>query len=116
MSHSDQRKETTMKTRKQEYIDRIRSNTAYSIYRTFVRILTLFGYVLAATIVVAGVVDYTTRGHLAVFLLGGKFLVGCIVVAAITVFFSRLWKEAAVIFADIADSITDANSRSLYEQ
>ncbi len=105
-----------MRTRKQEYIDRIRSNTAYPTYRAFVRILMMFGYVLAMSIVVAGVVDYTTRGYLSAFLLGGKFLIGSIIVGVITVFFSRLWKEAALILADIADSITDINSKSSYEQ
>ena len=49
--HFDQRKEADMETRKQQYIDQIRTNTAYPNYRRFVGIVSILGYVLVGMLV-----------------------------------------------------------------
>ncbi len=105
-----------MKINKQQYIDQIRSNTVYPTYRRFVEILTVVGYVLAGLftlITLLGSLEAFREGQ---YLEGFEFFVGALIGGVIIVFISRLWKEAALLLADIADSVTDANSRFSFGQ
>lgn len=105
-----------MKSSKQRYIDQIRTNTAYPTYRTFIGILTILGYVFAGLIVLAGLGVVVSPFGITYWAPSGGasyFVpVASVIVAAIIVFASRLWKEASLLLADIADSITDANSKT----
>ena len=105
-----------MKNDKQRYIDQIRINTAYPTFRRFAGILMIIGYVSAgvlALITLLGSIEaFSERQYRE----GFSFIVGAVIAAVIIVSASRLLKEAALIFADIADSITDANSKTSYGQ
>ena len=114
--HFDQGKEADMETRKQQYIDQTRTNTAYPNYRRFVGIVAILGYVLAGLLVLITLLASIEAFSVGQYREGFTFLIGSVIVAIIIVFVSRLLKEPALIFADIADSITDANSRMSYGQ
>ena len=105
-----------MKNGKQRYIEQIRTNTAYPTYRRFVGILTILGYVLAGLLVLIAFLGSVEGFSVGEYLDAIAVSVGSVVVAVIIVFLSRLLKEAALIFADIADSITDASSKISYGQ
>ena len=101
-----------METRKQQYIDQIRTNTAYPNYRRFVGIVAILGYVLAGLLVLITLLAFIEAISEGSYREGFTFFIGSIIVAIIIVFVSRLLKEAALIFSDIADSVTDANSKA----
>jgi len=105
-----------MKTNKQQYIDQVRSNTVYPTYRRFVGIIMILGYVLAGLLVLIALLALIEEIGVGQYRQGFAFFVGSVMAAVIIVFASRLLKEAALIFADIADSITDANSKASYRQ
>ena len=105
-----------MKNGKQRYIEQIRTNTVYPTYRRFVGILTILGYVLAGLLVLITLLASIEAFSVGQYREGFTFFVGSVIAAVIIIFASRLLKEAALIFADIADSITDANSKTSYGQ
>ena len=105
-----------MKNGKQRYIDQIRINTAYPTYRRFAGILMIIGYVLAGLLVLVALLGLFEDVSVGQYREGFTFFIGSVIAAVIIIFASRLLKEAALIFADIADSITDANSRMSYGQ
>src|SRR4030042_644888 len=95
-----------------EVIDQIRTNTAYPNYRRFVGIVAILGYVLAGLLVLITLLAFIEAVSVGEYREGFTFLVGSVIVAIIIVFVSRLLKEVALIFSDIADSITDVNSKT----
>ena len=105
-----------MEKGKRLYIDHIRINTAYPNYRRFVGIVAILGYVLAGLLVLIALLGLFEDVSVGRYREGFAFFVGSVMAAVIIVFASRLLKEAALIFADIADSITDANSKASYRQ
>ena len=114
--YSDQSKEADMETTKQQYIDQIRTNTAYPNYRRFVGIVAILGYVLAGLLVLITLLAFIEAVSVGEYREGFTFLVGSLIAAIIIIFMSRLLKEAALIFSDIADSITDTNSKTSFGQ
>ena len=114
--HFDQSKEADMETRKQQYIDQIRTNTAYPNYRRFVGIVAILGYVLAGLLVLITLLAFIEAVSVGEYREGFTFLVGSLIAAIIIISMSRLLKEAALIFSDIADSITDTNSKTSFGQ
>jgi chromate transport protein ChrA len=105
-----------MKNGKQRYIDQIRINTAYPNYRRFVGIVAILGYVLAGLLVLITLLAFIEAVSVGEYREGFTFLVGSVIAAIIIIFMSRLLKEAALIFSDIADSITDTNSKISFGQ
>ena len=100
-----------MNTQKQQYLNEIRSNTAYPIYRGIIGIIAILGYLLAVLngigALIAGIamMGDSFFGGVGI-IIGGALAAGLIFLGA------RFWKEAALILADIGDSITDTNSRN----
>ena len=105
-----------MEEGKRLYIDHIRINTSYPNYRRFVGIVTILGYVLAGLLVLIAFLSSIEDFSVGPYGEGPAFSVGCVIAAVIIVFASRLCKEVALVLADIADSITDANSKTSYGQ
>ena len=105
-----------MKNGKQRYIDQIRINTAYPTYRRFAGILMIIGYVLAGLLVLVALLGLFEDVSVGQYREGFTFFIGSVIAAVIIIFASRLLKEAALIFSDIADSITDASSKISYGQ
>ena len=95
---------------KQQYLESIRANSAYPVYRATINTVALLFYMIAAVCGLGALVgglgamtnSFTTG--LGVLVLGLTF-------AALYYFVGRLFKEAALILADIGDSTVEANSR-----
>ena len=93
-----------MPPHKNAYLTRIRNETAYPWLRTFVQFIYLFTMVLGVGLVLAGAVIGFYFGHAITGMLpvlGGLLLMALVVII----------KEASLMLADIADSITDLNCR-----
>lgn len=113
-----------MNRNKKQYVERIRSNTAYPTYRAIVRVIEILGYIgvaiaILGTLAAAFGTTYSSE------LTGGRqdstiptlvVLAGGGTGAILSFFMIRFLKEAAMMLADIADSLTEgvpaANSRS----
>jgi ATP/ADP translocase len=95
---------------KQQYLAAIRANSAYPVYRGVINIITLLSYLMAAVIALgaiigaAGAMSYSMTSGLGVLVTG-------VIFAALYFFLGRFFKEAALILADIGDSVVDANSQ-----
>lgn len=104
-----------MTSDKYQYLSRIRSNSNYPTYRNIIGLITFLGYLFSALngigALVAGVMRMGEH-----FLSGLVILVGGLIVSAFIFFGARFWKEAALILADIGDSVIDANSRQSAEK
>lgn len=99
-----------MTTSKQTYIQRIRSTSAYPTFRTFIGIIALLLYIFGLIAIIGGVLlglaamqSGDQSGIIAIFL--GP------IVGIIYIIIGKVLKEASLMLADIADSITDLNSR-----
>jgi hypothetical protein len=103
-----------MNTPKAQYIQRIRTQSTYPTFRTFVGVIALLFYIIGAICILGGIIGMFAGmsqqglgpGVIALFL---GILIGLIYIVI-----GKLIKEASLMLADIADSITDVNSR--YEQ
>lgn len=100
-----------MNATKQQYLGQVRSNTAYPTYRAIVEIITVLGYIQAGFYALVALIA-GLGGMRNSFLMGLGILVGGGLLAALTFFLAKFWKEASLILADMGDSITDMNSRS----
>jgi ABC-type Fe3+ transport system permease subunit len=98
---------------KQQYIRRIRAESAYPAFRSLIEVFVILifvaGGILIAVGLLAGFSMIVHEDEQGIFvILGGCFGgVICIIIG-------KVLKEAAFMLADVADSITDLNSR--YEQ
>jgi len=91
-----------MNERKQLYLNRIRSQSAYPLIRKVATFVALLFYSIAFLIVLVAVKVYSLYGLFA------------LPVALLFAIAGGLLKEVSIMVADIADSITDLNCR--YEQ
>lgn len=95
---------------KQKYIERIRAETTYPIFRRLVGVLATLINVLGILCLVLGPII----GIVSLFKDGAAGLViifGGIVYGLILILSGKLLKETSFMLADIADSITDLNCR-----
>jgi hypothetical protein len=99
-----------MNSPKQQYLRRIRSQSAYPTFRSLVRIIAVLFYILGALMVlgalVAGLAAMAREGFAGVLVLFGGIILGLVYIVI-----GRVTQEAAFMLADIADSMTDLNSR-----
>jgi len=94
-----------MNTQKDQYLDRIRSQSAYPWVRRIAGLVALFFYTLAAISFFGGlIITFAGKVGAVAALLGTVFGLIYFIVGAIT-------KELSIMLADIADSITDLNCR-----
>jgi hypothetical protein len=100
-----------MTSPKQTYLERIRQETAYPTFRVLVRIIAICFYIAAVLMLLGTIFSglNSIEDSTAVFMLAVRIVLS-VVCAAV----GKLTQEAASMVADIADSITDLNSR--YEQ
>ena len=96
-----------MNSVKQARVDAIRSNTAYPVYRGVIGIISIILMVLAGLqglgAFIGGLMMMSQS-----FLAGGFVLIVGLALAALAFFMARFWQEAALILADIGDSVMDA--------
>ena len=101
----------SMKAGKQQYLDQIRANTAYPTYRGIIGLIAILGYLLAVLNGLGTVITgFSMMGKS--FISGVGIIIGGLLIAGLIFLGTRFWKEAALILADIGDSITEANSKS----
>jgi hypothetical protein len=96
---------------KQQYLESIRQSSAYPTYRGVIGLIAFLFYavaVVSALSAVIGGLGAMSRS----FMTGLATLVVGLLFAAIFFLMARFYKEAALILADIGDSIVDANSRA----
>jgi hypothetical protein len=94
---------------KKQYLDRIRSDSAYPAFRSVVNIIALLLYAVGILLLLAGVlVGFGVGGA------GKNFgaLIAGIVLGLFYVILGKIVREVSLMLADVADSITDLNSRN----
>jgi hypothetical protein len=96
---------------KERYIARIRSESAYPTFRSIVSLFAVILYVVGTLFIIGGLfgglvalAQDAGRGI-------GLMIVGA-VVGIIYIILGKVSKEAAFMLADVADSLTDLNSRN----
>lgn len=98
-----------MNPEKQQYLERIRSNTAYPTYHGIIGIIAMLGYALAGLRGLAALITgFGTMGQS--FLGGVGILIFGLIMAALIFLGAKLWKEGALILVDFGDSIAEGNS------
>ena len=104
-----------MENSKHQYLESIRASTAYPVYRSFIGILAILGYIVAAIDALAAIFIGFGAMRYSFFTGVGYIIVGGIG-AVLVYFLVKFFKEAALILADIGDSTLEANSRSTGEK
>ena len=93
---------------KQKYLDRIRSESAYVAFRGY-------GHIAALVFNVVGILVIIVGAFIGFGLLGGGMnlgaLIGGLILGLFYIVLGKLILEGAPMLADVADSITDLNSR-----
>jgi hypothetical protein len=99
-----------MDAQKQEYVSAIRDNTAYPVYRSMIDLVAMIAYFVAGILFFSGLFAgcMVISNSVAMGFLNVVIGVG---VSSLVWAFARFGKEAALILADIGDSITEFNSR-----
>jgi hypothetical protein len=100
-----------MATSKQQYLEQIRSSTAYPTYRGFIGIIALLGYALAGLSALSALIG-GIGAMSASFISGLGILLMGLIGAALAFLGARFFKEAALILVDIGDSIVETNART----
>ena len=103
-----------MNEQKQYYLIRIRAQTAYPWIRRIATFVQYACYSIAVFFAVSSSVGYIVVSRLTGSGLGFLYIAVSIIVAALIAIIGAVTKEASVMLADIADSVTDLNCR--YEQ
>src|SRR5271169_335590 len=98
-----------MENSKQQYLESIRSSSAYPVYRNFIGILAILGYVVAGIDALTALVWGFGAMRYSFFEGVGYIIVG-VLCAVLVYFLVKFFKEAALILADIGDSTLEANS------
>ncbi len=98
-----------MNTPKAQYIQRIRSQSSYPTFRTFVGVIALLFYIIGAICILVGISAGISQQGIG----SGMFaLFAGVLIGIIYIVIGKVIKEASLMLADIADSITDLNSRN----
>jgi hypothetical protein len=95
-----------MNTHKNQYLQRIRSQSAYPWIRRIAGLVALFFYILGAISILGGLIA-TFSGYGG----GGMALILGVIFGMIYFVFGAIIKEVSIMLADIADSVTDLNCR-----
>jgi hypothetical protein len=101
-----------MPSPKHQYIQRIRAQSAYPTFRWLVRVAAILIYVAGGLAMLAATNTGVGLLILEQSVLGWVVLLCGPLVGLVFFVVGRVTQEAASILADIADSITDLNSRS----
>ena len=101
-----------MNASRQQYLQSIRADSAYPVYRGVIGMIALLGYLLAGALALGALVGGLGAMSNS-FFMGLVALVTGGIFAAIVFLIAKLSKEAALMLVDIADSTVEANSRLL---
>jgi hypothetical protein len=97
-----------MNIEKQQYLNAIRSESAYPTYRGIINLVVYVYYALAGIAVLGALSNaFSAPG----FFVGVFMLIAGLVVAAMIVVLARFFREAALILADIGDTAVDVGAR-----
>ena len=103
-----------MNEQKQPYLLRIRAQTSYPWIRRIADFIQNACYSIAAIFALSSPLGFILLSHFTGYWLGILYIALSIIVAALIAIIGAVTKEASVMLADIADSVTDLNCR--YEQ
>ena len=88
------------------YLAKLRSDSAYPVFRKVVGIATGIGYFIAGSMVFGAIMPaLTSHGE------PSPFVIGMFLVAAFVAIMARVGKEVSLMIADIADATLDSASR-----
>ncbi len=96
-----------MESLKEDYLKKIRTDSAYPQYRQGVMIITVLSYIAVAIVAIFSVY-LITKGAAGV-TVGAAQLVGCAIMGLLVIPFQR---QAMLMMADMVDSTLDRNSKS----
>jgi len=96
-----------MESLKEDYLKKIRTDSAYPQYRQGVMIITVLSYIAVAIVAIFSVY-LITKGAAGV-TVGAAQLVGCAIMGLLVIPFQR---QAMLMAADMVDSTLDRNSKS----
>ena len=89
---------------KSNYLQRIRSQSSYPVFRAVVNIFAILLYVCAGLLAIGSIATFSTGfGSTGLYGLVGAVILG---IAA------KVFQEASLMIADITDSLVDFNSRN----
>ncbi len=103
-----------MNPAKKKYLDRIRSDSAYPAFRKAVNVITLLLYTIGAMCLLGAAIVWVS---IMTKQLEGSHASAIVVGLLLGVFYlvlGKVFREVSLMLVDVADSITDLNSR--YEQ
>jgi hypothetical protein len=95
-----------MNNQKNLYLDRIRSQSSYPWIRRIAGLVALFFYMLGAILFFSGLITTLTGSGG-----GGLALIFGALLGVLFFVIGAIIRETSIMVADIADSITDLNSR-----
>lgn len=96
---------------KKNHIERIRSETAYPAFRMMTQFGCWIFWFIGGWGLLAAFVDSFFGGYLSSQVGGALMLVAGLIWGLFMYFLGLVFKEASLMLADAADSVTDANSR-----
>ena len=100
----------TTNIKKEQYIKRIRSESAYPAFRLLTNIFVIFFYIIGGFSIISGI----SAGVFAMtqnFFQGVGVLIGALLAGAFFIIIGKVAKETSSMLADVADSIMDLNCR-----
>ena len=98
----------TRNVTKEQYIKRIRSESAYPAFRLLTNIFAIISYVIGGFTILSFTGVLTAKG---LTLEGIVLSIATILVGIIFIIIGKVAKETSSMLADVADSIMDLNSR-----
>jgi hypothetical protein len=99
-------------TPRSQYIAQMRSRTAYPTFRALMNAYLILQYVCAAFVLIASLITVAVSfiGPDGAALVGLASLISGLLLAAIIVVIAKVFYEASMMLADIADSLLDQNA------
>ncbi|MEY4568285.1 MAG: hypothetical protein RLY14_3255 [Planctomycetota bacterium] len=101
-----------MKTPKSQNLQRIRSQSAYKTYRFFAKLVAILIYIYGTFRIFDAFVSFLFPNEPGSALKGLLIMHIAIIIGIIYIVLGKVLKEALLMLADIADSVTDMNTRN----
>ena len=100
-----------MSSEKDKYVKAIRAETTYPVYRSIIGVIALLVYAIAASLFIGSSYLTMTLGNVDSAGMQAFFAIIGYISSILFYVIARFWKEAALIVADIGDSVTEVCSR-----
>ena len=101
-----------MNSLKQKYLDRIRSDSAYPAFRKVVNIVALLFYAAGSLYIAMSLFNAFFGDSSSMPGGQGPIVIFAVALGVVVIVFGKVLREVSLMLADVADSITDLNSRN----